>query len=142
MYDPCNTSQSRTGRTTRMLEEAIRHALQGKTVHVVAVSETRAEEYLHNTVRKIPEDRVDSCVGSPENWIRIKGGEYLHFITKEEAGINWNSLKEPDEDQNVIVLIDHFVIEIEFYPILAMLHRWDPRPEEGQEPRGPDPDRR
>ena len=110
-----NEGLRRSGRTTRMLQEAIDYAKKGRAVYVIAATHNHAQN-LERTL-------------------------HYYFNITEDLGIKFetfDSLRTFDEQAfilhgahpNCVVLIDHYAIERKYYKILEMLHRYDKKEEE------------
>ena len=96
-----------TGRTTRMLEEAIKQAKLGRAVYVVGASAAHAR--MLN----------DMCSAK-------SGALGIKFETASSLGnIDWENMRMTGAHPNCVLLVDHFAIESKFSQILAMLHRFD-----------------
>ena len=94
-----------TGRTTRMLEDARRLANEGAAVYVV-----------FDTV-----DQAFCSITENDRRLGIKGE------TPETLGnFDFDTLRPKGAWPNCVVLVDHWVIEKRFAPLLEMLHRYDP----------------
>lgn len=95
-----------TGRTTRMLEEAVALSKEGRAVYVVAATMEHARMLHYMTVRPVAMD--------------------IQFESAASLGnLDWHTLRLAGAHPNCAVLIDHFAIESEFAPMLEMLHRYD-----------------
>lgn len=101
-------SLKRTGRTTRMLQEALQLAEQGRAVYVVAVSHPHAAQLQH---------AIDEAAGRTNHGIKIE--------TAQALGFSWAQLRVPGSHANCVFLIDHAAIEWTFSRVLAELHRFD-----------------
>lgn len=97
----------KTGRTTRMLEEAKRLAESGRAVYVIAANDSHARQLE-----------------------RQAGNEYLRLGVKFESpasvgNFDWKELRLLGAHSNCVVLVDHHAIESHFARMLEMLHRFD-----------------
>jgi K+-sensing histidine kinase KdpD len=97
-----------TGRTTRMLEEALRLAREGRHVYVVAVNQHQA----HIIRADLAEGRGSITVGTPREL-------HLDWSTLE-VDVGGRGYSEPP-----IVLVDHYAIEYHLGPAMKMLTRFD-----------------
>lgn len=95
----------RTGRTGRMLNDAVRKARDGRAVYVVAADGNQAKEFE----RRLPDD-----LGIK---VEIWGGV--------SAQLDIQSMRLRGAHPNCLILIDHYAIERAFGPLLSMLHRFD-----------------
>jgi hypothetical protein len=96
-----------TGRTTRMLDEAKKLAKDGRAVYVVADSKQQA--YY---IRKMAGE----------------DGEKLGIKFESIGGLSnfdWDTMRTRGSHPNCVFLLDHFVIEARFSPIIEALHRYD-----------------
>jgi hypothetical protein len=107
MYDV--DKQRRTGRTTRMLEEAIRLSSKGHAVYVMGRDPRHAEE-----LQLALED-----LNPPEyHGIKFETVESLpHF--------DWRRMCLARAHPNCRVLVDHWVIESRYAALLEILHQFD-----------------
>lgn len=94
-----------TGRTTRMLEEAILHALKGESVLVVAWSEMHAEMMLKHVANASPCKRmaIDELGFPFGGSIRFTSLASRDHVTRGER-----------RDEKRILLEDHFATEMRF----------------------------
>lgn len=100
-----------TGRTTRLLEEAVALAKQGKAVYVVAAD-------THHIVNM--EAMLCMMVGGDPTPLGIK------FETPHSLGnFDWMSMKLQYSHPNCRVLVDHFTIEATFAAMFRELHKYD-----------------
>lgn len=108
-----------TGRTTSMLQQALKFAKRGKTVYVVAAGLVQRDIY---------KDRYRLMVKKPKivNCFRV---DKVFFITVNVAD---KGVKMFDWDTWTIrgvpkceVLVDHCAIEMKYKKALAELHRFD-----------------
>lgn len=100
-------TQRQTGRTTRMLADAVRLAKGGRAVYVIAANKREAE-------------RLQQLVGEE---VRELG---IHFeIPRSPGNFSWTAMALIGAHQNCVVLADHYAIELEFSRVLEMLHRYD-----------------
>jgi hypothetical protein len=140
MNNPARSALRGTGRTTRMLMEAASLGMGGKTVFVVAMSSVHARDMMEQTRDFLAHSLVKSAQYAAGRYELERGGQ-INFTTPEQIRFDWDRMRATTYGPDTVYLIDHHVIETRFRTVLEMLHRWDPRPEEAQEPHGPDPDR-
>ena len=97
-------SARRTGRTTRMLQDAVKKAFHGVTVYVVAYNKDHAST-MWNMVENLTNGQI------------LKGTlPTLHIITKDDLPI------VPDHAE---VSYDHYTHERLYADILEQAHRFD-----------------
>lgn len=103
------TSRRRTGRTTRMLEDAMGLARNGRAVYVIGATKRHA-------------DMLKGIAGPEADRLGIK------FETARERGLgnmDWETMSLQGAHPNCVVLVDHYAIESKFAAVLEMLHRYD-----------------
>lgn len=101
-----------SGRTTRMLEEAIRLASEGRAVYLVFPTLQRCESVKRGKMRELTGRE------------RTPG---IKFETPETlTNIDWHTMTLARAHPNCVLLVDHHVIEQRFAAMLKMLHRFDP----------------
>lgn len=120
-----------TGRTTRMLEEALREAKAGR--HVVVVSGTNeSSRHLLDLfwvvagrrsvdVHRKSFDRV--CVANHSD-----GDGIVCFWTFGESCMDMQTLKLPHPYENSVVLVDHWFLEERLRVAMEMMVRFDLKP--------------
>jgi hypothetical protein len=101
----------RTGRTTRMLEEALRSSDKGYAVCVITHSHSHA-----NTLRAMLED-LSNLAGHE---VRV-----MPAAQADERDFDWRLLRFPWGSANQRVLVDHWAIESRYAALLEMLHLFD-----------------
>lgn len=98
-----------TGRTTRMLQEAIRLALAGRAVYVVGANSAHAKTLEAQLAALSPPER--------------------HGIKFEDATrfpeLDWNTMTIRRAHPKCVVLVDHYAIERGIALMLEMMHRFD-----------------
>lgn len=100
-----------TGRTTRMLQDAIEHAKDGLAVYVIAATRTHAQ---------LLEKMLESIGGEEVTGLGIK------FETAQNLGnFDWRTMRLAGASPTCVVLADHYAIEFAFARMLDMLHRYD-----------------
>lgn len=106
------TSMRRTGRTTRMLEDAMAMARNGRAVYVIGATKHHA-------------DMLRGVAGPAADQLGIK------FEAARESGLgnmDWETMSLQGAHPNCAVLVDHYAIESKFAAVLEMLHRYDAKP--------------
>jgi hypothetical protein len=98
-----------TGRTSRMIDEAICAAKTGKLVYIICDNIDQ---------RKAVEKQIEKFIRS--NTLRVRVCEPQHV-----GEINWETLTITGQSNNTIVFIDHLVIENRLHTALEMLNRWN-----------------
>jgi hypothetical protein len=110
-----------TGRTTRLLQEAVSLAKEGKRVFVVSVGNTLLRGLcsfppeLKEALRRFPP--------SPPAGVRVGKGSVV-FINSSSDVINWENLTLRGY-KDYVLLVDHYTIEQKFKPHLEMLFRYN-----------------
>ena len=99
--------QRQTGRTTRMLREAVALAQAGRAVYVLAATVAQARAM-----------KLQVGCGVAER-LGIK------FGTPKSIDLNWERMYLPGAHPNCVLLADHYAIELHLEKALAMLHRYD-----------------
>lgn len=97
-----------TGRTSRMIQDAICVAQAGKLVYIICDNIDQ---------RKAVEKQVERFVYS--NSIRVCEPQHV-------GEINWETLTIKGQASNTTVFVDHLVIENRLNAALDMLNRWNP----------------
>lgn len=94
-----------TGRTHRMIQEAIRLAREGRAVYVIAADQSH---------RKLLESQIPDGLG-------------ISVETPGTTGnFDWQRMELRGAHENCVVLADHYAIESNWPRMLEMLHRFDP----------------
>lgn len=103
----------RVGRTTRLLEDAIRLAKEGRAVYIVAANNDHILTLL---------DMFDdlSELSAQELGVKFETASSLSTFDLFEMRLK-------NAHSNCVVLVDHFAIETRFQKVLEMLHRYDPK---------------
>ncbi len=94
-----------TGRTTRMVEEAIRLSKEGRAVYILAACKSHA-----------------MCL---QKWIDEdipNSGIKCEPLTNE---FNWDMLSVPGAHPNCAFLVDHYAIESKFPGLIGMLTQFN-----------------
>jgi len=107
-----------SGRTTRMLTEAIDAAKRGENVWVIAATAGEAKRLFDEAVKITG---VEGIANLPISFRKIPaasmGVSSLDWYKMALQGVATHSL-----------FVDHFAIESEFGKMVEMLHRWDETP--------------
>lgn len=106
-----------TGRTTRMLAEAVAQAERGRQVIIVAANTRQAKEFGRQ------------LTGCP-----VRGRILL--TAPPMAGMDWHSMRPRFAAINDIVLIDHYAIESTWNQLVTELHAYDDKPTSEEEVTG------
>lgn len=96
-----------SGRTTRLLEEAINLVRAGRAVYVIGADKQHCW-HLKNAAGLL----------APEVEITFETPETL-------SNFDWETFRLRGAHPNCIVLVDHFTIETHFSRLIEMLHRFD-----------------
>ena len=115
-----------TGRTHRMLRDAIAQAFEGKTVYVMAAHLAHACDLIDRAVAIL--EPVEGWRRSVGNAIEFKGGGLILF--KGPGGLcagrfDWERFEIPGSVPGATILADHYAIEAGLSKALEMLHRYD-----------------
>ena len=92
-----------TGRTTRMLAEAVRLRDEGHAVYVIAAN------YSH--VKMLRQHLGDSARGIE--------------VTAVNDTFDWTTMRVRGSHPNIVTLVDHYAIECRIGPLLEMWTRFD-----------------
>jgi hypothetical protein len=103
-------SKRMTGRTTRMMQEAVRLAKSGRAVYVVFASLSHGV----GVVLGMSKDGVDVH----QLGIKIETPETL-------TNLDWDTMTLKRAHPNCVLLVDHYVIERKMACALAMMTRFD-----------------
>lgn len=103
----------RTGRTTRMLETAIKHATDGEYVMVYARTWEQARQLLVRCVQVADWDVVNN--DELQAKIQLKSGGSISFETvegnRDSGHFDWRTLRPSHIYPGVPVFTDHYAIE-------------------------------
>lgn len=102
------TEDQKTGRSHRMIAEALAKVREGKTVHVIAL--------YHIGEEKLTKLAVDAGA-TPEELAKM-------IIIKCKAIWDLETLLSHNS-RDFIYFVDHAVLENQYCNVLAMLHRYD-----------------
>jgi hypothetical protein len=100
-----------TGRSTRMLHEAMRLSKERRAVYVVADNLNHVK-VLEGVLAAMYPNEV-------HHGIKIDTPELL-------GKFDWWTLRVERAHPNCVFLVDHYCIERRFAPLLNMLHQFDP----------------
>jgi hypothetical protein len=127
-----NDERRGTGRTTRMLQEAIREAREGKRVFILA------DNYVHS--KTLFNILIGLRQGEPwfvapfhfrVNVSDPSGQDMDGSITVTTPGqidFHWDLMRAFTFGPEAVYMVDHFTIESRVNNLLSMLHRWDQPP--------------
>lgn len=118
----------RTGRTSRMLADAAHEAKAGRYVIVFGASRAHADMLLDQFIREYGGERAGA---TPK--VYIGSGGSVTFEDARASRIDWYGMKAAGAHPSCLSLFDHYAIEHEFPGMLAMLHRYDFQPDEGND---------
>lgn len=94
-----------TGRTTRMLQEAIQASKEGRAVYVIAATHQHMQQ-------------LQKMCGADDLFIKFETlgslGDF-DFINMRSIGAH----------PNCLFFVDHYTIELHFRKLLDVLHRYD-----------------
>lgn len=99
-----------TGRTTRMIKQAVELAKAGKAVYIVAFT----LEHKAGIERRMDNEGIDF------ERLGIKVEAQYHL-----PEFDWKTMTLPGAHPNCVVLVDHATIESRYRHLLEMLHRYD-----------------
>lgn len=111
-------AQRRSGRTARMLQEAVDRAHAGFNVYVVGATFKHAELMFRQLIEMTNEGLHYKA---PTLTVQFADG-WVSFRT-ENNNFNWDTFTFYGEKG--FVLVDHYTIESKFQNVMAMLHRWE-----------------
>ena len=102
-----NTHLKQTGRTQRLIEEALRCESAGNAVIIVTESSAGAD-FIKKRIKDIRKDsKIEVCT------------------PYDKSGFDWRTMSFFGTHPETVVLIDHYTIEVKFHKILEILHRFD-----------------
>lgn len=98
-----------SGRTTRMLKEALRLNSKGYAVYVVGATAAHARDLERSLFNLNPSE-----------------GHGIKFESAEsQLEFDWRLMRRPGSAPNARFLVDHWAIEYRYADMLEMLHRFD-----------------
>ncbi len=107
-------SKAKTGRTTRMLLDALQLCSGGRAVYVIAANER--ERIKLNM-------QIEALGRGP--WERDEKA-FVKVETVQSVGnLNWETITLRGAHPNCVVLVDHYAIETHFSRIFDMLTQYD-----------------
>ena len=113
----------RTGRTTRMLREAIKQANNGTWVAIFADNDNQTKQLLIKAIELVENSDYEfDKVGGDKIYI---GDGSLSILHTERDALDWHTLRSPGMHSSCKVFVDHYTIESRFSNIVKELHRWD-----------------
>ena len=96
-----------TGKTSRMLADAIEQARNGRAVYIVTANERHARH-------------LEDMGGYVAKELGIK------FETPETlSSFDWRSMSLKNAHPNCVAIVDHYAIQCEYGALLVLLHRYD-----------------
>lgn len=119
-----NDEKKGTGRTTRMLKEAIDLAGQGRTVFVIATDERHAETMMRMAFDMLDNDWAANFTPLTMRYMPLPNS-FIQFGTPERLGFHWDLMRAKVYGPNAIFLVDHHTIESRWPRLLEMWRRWD-----------------
>lgn len=104
-----------TGRTTRMLEEAIRLSSEGRAVYVMIHTRTAEAEFKHRAAMICERKGIEVPAIKFETWESLGGNRGVDLTQQKMFGAH----------PNCCLFIDHHFYQHHFEHILAGFHQWD-----------------
>lgn len=104
-----------TGRTTRMLEEAIRLSAEGRAVYVMMHTRTAEAEFKHRVEMICERKGIEVPAIKYETWESLGGHRGVDLVQQKMFGAH----------PNCCLFIDHHFYQHHFEHILAGFHQWD-----------------
>ena len=104
-----------TGRTTRMLEEAIRLSSEGRAVYVMMHTHTAEAEFKHRVAMICERKGIEVPAIKFETWQSLGGNRGVDLTQQKMLGAH----------PNCCLFIDHHFYQHHFEHILAGYHQWD-----------------
>lgn len=105
-------SKRLTGRTTRMLEHAVELSKEGKTIYLIMASEREAKRARR---------QLNGMIGRASHGIKAGTLDTLEIL----GDFSLKEMRFYRPRPNIEVLVDHFIIELEYAKLLEMLQRYD-----------------
>lgn len=109
-----------TGRTTRMLKEALLLAEKGKTVYVICALHSNCGLFS----RQVARDLKDAVL-SEDGRVVLKSGGRICFMAQHNPLWNWDAWRVMGVGADAEILVDHYAIESRYSKALEELHRFD-----------------
>ena len=104
-----------TGRTTRMLEEAICLSSEGRAVYVMMHTRTAEAEFKHRVAMICERKGIEVPAIKFETWESLGGNRGVDLTQQKMLGAH----------PNCCLFIDHHFYQHHFEHILAGFHQWD-----------------
>ena len=104
-----------TGRTTRMLEEAIRLSAEGRAVYVMMHTRIAEVEFKHLVATICERKEIEIPPIKYETWESLGGSRGVDLVNQKMFGAH----------PNCCLFIDHHFYQHHFEHILAGFHQWD-----------------
>lgn len=104
-----------TGRTTRMLEEAIRLSSEGRAVYVMMHTRNAEAEFKHRVAMICERKGIEVPAIKFETWESLGGNRGVDLTQQKMLGAH----------PNCCLFIDHHFYQHHFEHILAGFHQWD-----------------
>lgn len=104
-----------TGRTTRMLEEAIRLSSEGRAVYVLLHARKAEPEFRHRVAMICEKQGIEVPAIEYETWESLCGSRGVDLVQQKMLGAH----------PNCQLLIDPHFFQHHFEHILAGFHQWD-----------------
>ena len=101
----------RTGRTTRMVQDALHLSREGRAVYVIAANQQEQARIQQDI------DARAKAEGRERHGIKVE--------TWGSVGPLDDTFRVPGMHPNCIVLVDHFALESRYAHVLDMLHHYD-----------------
>lgn len=125
-------NQRATGRTTRMLEAAVKAAYDGKFVAVICANKMECGRLLIQASNILRRDEArGETVNNPPS-IRIHGAGVIHFETLPSVHWDWNARDNPHPMSSIVSIVDHWPVEqriaqleYQIRQLLPLAHKWD-----------------
>lgn len=115
----------RTGRTTRMLLEALERAKAGEDVVVAASSHAHSQQ-LQDITAKLTNVEVNNYRYQPDLKLAFGGG-MITFLSTQDDTFDWKTLSYHNRRfyPKTTILVDHYAIENTLALAFREVHRWD-----------------
>ena len=108
-----------SGRTTRMLREAIRLAEQRGYVFVIC-ADTNHRAMLREMVREMVK-----CESAGEHKVYLNGGGQISFEHIMDPLFDPWGMRMRGAHPSCVTLVDHYAIESAYGHLFIEMHRWD-----------------
>lgn len=114
-------SKRRTGRTTRMIEAAIKSVAGGNYAYIIA-ADTQHRDYLWEMCKKLSED--PSPFSTPVRCYPKTGGAITLLTSYDELWC-WEKRQVIGAIPSFKIFIDHYTIECRYGDIINLWELWD-----------------